>query len=455
MSIASFVNVLKACEAAGGAGSKAVIKETLATLDHEGQELYKMAMDPFKVYGVKKYPVPLKHTASDPTDGFTQIVSTLEKLEMRALTGNAARDAVTELLSRFTSDSAEYIARIIDKNLLCGFSPETYNKIHKANPVPVFDVMLADKCVEDEDFDDLSFPRIADVKYDGERNVCFQLRNETNFAPAGSSYRSRSGKEAEHMTGLFDEDLAKIREYLGYDFVLDGERMAKDYTETTNAKKSGKEGEAGKKNMRFRAFFLMPLEDWIAQKTTITMEQARAHLIEILAACKCEKIIVSDAVVVNNFTEMRKEMKRVTAPGFDGMPKGQEGLILKKPDAVYRWDRSLDWCKVKNFYDADARILNWEFGKNSNKDKMGKVFVAGWLEDGTYFEVRVGSGWTKAQRIDFVTNFEAKWKGKTVVVWYQEVTLGKNKKHHSLRFPTVDQEKLLRDDKEVPINEEA
>lgn len=455
MSVASFVQVLKTCEAAEGGGSKAVIKAALASLDKTGQELYKFAMDPFKVYGVKKYPVPRTHAATDPDDGFELIAEVLADLESRRLTGNAARDTVTRLLSAFTSESAEYIARIIDKDVDAKFSPETYNKIHEANPVPVFDVMLADKCVEDEDFDDLSFPRIADVKYDGERNVCFQLLEESNFAPAGSSYRSRSGKTAEHMAGLFDEDLAKIREYLGYDFVLDGERMAKDYTETTNAKKTGKEGEAGKKNMRFRAFFLMPLSDWVSQKTAITMEQARAHLIEILAACKCEKIIVSDAVIVNNFTEMRKELQRVTTPGFDGMPKGQEGLILKKPDAVYRWDRSLDWCKVKNFYDADARILGWEFGKKSNKDKMGKVMVAGWLEDGTYFEVSVGSGWTKAQRIDFVTNFEAKWKGKTIVVWYQEATLGKHKKHYSLRFPTVDQEKLLRDDKVVPINLEA
>lgn len=445
MSIASFVQVLKACESAGGNGSKQVIKDALMTLDADGQTLFKYAQDMMLVFGVKKYPAPASNAAVDPDDAITRIKIVLEKLNARKITGNEARDACTWLLSQFTADTAKYVARIIDKDLQAGFSVETYNKIFH-NAVTVFNVMLADKCTTEEEFDEIVYPCLADVKYDGERNVAIVKAD-------GVTHHSRSGKVAEHMVGLFDDELLALRNHVGYDIVVDGERMARDYIDTINAKKSGPEGDAAKKNMIFKLFFMMPLSDWIAQRTNITMRQTRSVLEGNIATLGLRKLILSDSVVVHNHTEMMRELDRVTTPGFQDMPKGQEGLILKEMDAVYQWDRSLAWCKVKRFYDADARILSWEFGKKKNAKRMGRVNAAGWLEDGTYFECGVGSGWTDKQRDDFVENFDANWKGKTVVVKYQEVSKSKGKEHSSLRFPTVDQEKLLRNDKIIPLKD--
>lgn len=452
MSIASFVKVLKACESAGGEGSKKTIKEAIATLDTTGQELFKYAMDPFLIYGIKKFDrLPESQYSSTDNLNVKIITDVLDKLAAGELTGNAARTAWATALAEFTFDSASYLERIVDKDLRAGFSDETYNKIHKNNPVRIFNVMLADKCETEEDFEAITFPCIGDIKYDGERNVCFQLEKETNFAPQGSSYRSRSGKVADHMAGLFDDELARIRAYLGYDFVLDGERMARDYIETINAKKSGAEGEEGKKHMRFRAFFLMPLSHWLVQSTPITMEENRKNLEEILKACNCEKITLSKARPVQNFQDMMAYLDEVTTPGYDGMPKGQEGLILKRNEATYNWDRTIDWCKVKKFFDADARIVSWEFGKKKSKNehRMGRVNVIGYLESGEYFECGVGSGWTDKQRDDFVENFEKNWKDGTIVVRYQETSKGKNKQHMSLRFPTF--ERGPRDDKYIPL----
>jgi DNA ligase-1 len=444
--MSNFSQVMKQCESASGTGSKEVIKTALASADAIARRLMREAMDPFRVFGVKKFDMPGYAVKSmDEQQDFDTFFSLLDRLASRELTGNAARDVITKTLGYFNSETQGYLARVIDKDLQCGFSAETYNKIHKSEPVRIFDVMLADKCSTEEEFEELNYPRISETKYDGERNICF-VGDEI-------IYRSRSGKVAEHMAGLFDDDLRAIRDYLGYDFVLDGERMAKNYIDTINAKKSGKDGEQGKANMRFRAFFLMPLTDWMAQKTTITMAQNRAALTEILSNVSCKKIIISDAIIVNNHDEMMKDLDRVTSPGFNGMTNGQEGLILKDPNATYTWDRVAAWCKIKKFYDADARIINWVFGRKKNAKRMGRVNVAGWLEDGTYFEVGVGSGWTDKQRDDFVLNFEKNWLGKTVVVKYQEVSKAKGKEHASLRFPTVDQQKLLRDDKIVPLKD--
>lgn len=261
---------------------------------------------------------------------------------------------------------------------------------------------------------------------------------------------ARSGKLADHYAGVFDDELVGITKRLGHDVVFDGECMARDYIDTMNAKKT--DNFQAKARLVYKLFFMMPLSDWKAQSTKITMKENRVALYELLSDLQLVKIILSDAHVVHDYSAMMHELDRVTTPGFDGMPNGQEGLILKEMSATYQWDRSLAWCKVKKFFDADARILNWEFGKKKNAKRMGRVNVAGWLEDGTYFEVGVGSGWNDKQRDDFAANFE-KYKGRTVVIKYQEVSKSKNKDVCSLRFPTVDQEKLFRDDKVVPLKD--
>lgn len=441
----SFVSVLSKCESASGEGTKKIIKAALAELDETGQKLFKYAMDPFLVFGIKKYDAPLAFSHDDA--GPEHFTNLLDLLAERKITGNAARDAVTAALSLYTARTAGYLARVLDKDLQAGFSADTYNSVFKESPVRVFDVMLADAHKTDEDFESQVYPCQADIKYDGERNIAFQLAAETNFAPAGSSYRSRSGKIAEHMTGLFDEELKRIRDYLGYDFVLDGERIASNYIETINAKKSGEEGEAGKKNMRFIAFFLMPLTDWIEQKTTITMRENRIALEEILRACQCQKIILSKGREVNDFEDMMNFTDEVTTPGYDGMANGQEGLILKTWDAVYEWDRTSTWVKVKKFFDIDCRCVSWEFGRKKNAKRMGRVNVVGYLEDGTRVEAGVGSGWTDKQRDDVMERWDSYWQYQTIVVKYQEISKGKNKEHPSLRFPTFTQR--VRDDKTV------
>jgi len=448
----SFVNVIRACMNAEGSGSKEIIKSALSTLDEGARTLCRYAMDPFLVFGVKKYDRPTEYAEID-NPNLSAITQTLDKLASRELTGNAARTAVADMLAQFTADTASFLELIIDKNLQAGFSLETYNKIAskmKWELIRDFSVQLADKCADFEEFEKhVKFPCYADTKLDGERNIAFQLLEESNFAPAGSSYRSRSGKIAEHMNGLFDEELARIREYLGYDFIIDGERLASDYTETTNAKKSGAEGDKARANMRLNAFFLMPLTHWIAQKTDISTEQNQINLAEILKACNCVKIILPSGRIVQDYADMMVRCDEVTTPGFEGMPKGQEGLILKNLSATYTWDRTHDWCKVKKFYEVDCRCVSWEFGKNKNAARMGRVNVVGFLEDGTRVECGVGSGWTDDQRQDVMDRWDSFWQYAVIEVKYQEVSKGKNKEFSSLRFPTFNQR--IRDDKNVEI----
>lgn len=436
----NFENVIKACEQAGGAGSKKIIQAELAKADHSARMLIYEALNPYRVFNVKKFDKPSSFAdiTNDQQDS-TPFFNLLDKLHRRELTGNAAREAVTRELAKFNYNTQFYLTRVLDKDLKAGFSADTFNKVWPNEPIPTFEVMLADKCEDIEDFEkNITFPCQGDFKYDGERTIIFVKENQI-------LYYSRSGKPADHISGLFDEELQKIRINLGYDFILDGERVSdRGFIDTVNAKKSG--NDEAKANLRFRTFFYMSLEDWLAQKCSKTMLQCRNELNELLQATDCKKIILTEGRIVNNYQDMMEYCNEAIDKPENASRK-IEGLILKQLDSVYEWDRKMTWCKVKRFFDVDCRIIGFYNGRAKSRleNTLGGITVMGYLEDGTKVVTNVGSGFSDDLRDEIINNLD-KYMGMTAVICYQEVTKSKNKEFHSLRFPTFIR---VRDDKVV------
>jgi ATP-dependent DNA ligase len=439
--VSNFFDVILACEQAEGAGTKATIQAALATADATAQKLIRYAMDPFKVYGIRKYEMP----KTGPRCMLEQVkydefFAILDKLAFGELTGDAGRAAATQAIGLFPLDAQQFVARIFDKDLRAGFSADTVNKIFP-NLVPTFKVMLADKCEDTEDFEKyVTFPCQADFKYDGERTIAIVTSH-------GVVYYSRSGKEATHVNGLFDEDLMNIRADVGYDYILDGERCSdKGFTDTVNAKKSG--NDEAKANLRFRAFFMMPLTDWLAQSTKITMRQNRAALETIIYQNACKKIILSEGREVKDYSDMQTFCNEaIDKP--ENKARKIEGLILKNWESTYQWDRSFAWTKVKRFYDVDARIVGFYPGRAKTRlaNTVGGVNCVAFLESGERVEFNVGSGFNDADRADMKAN-PKKWLDSVHVIKYQEVSRSKSKQFASLRFCTYEHS---RDDKIVEI----
>ena len=484
MAQSNFMQVIKSCEEANGAGTKQIIAQALMQADKIACLLIKESLNPYRVFGIRKIEMPLTCRFETPDSAYTEFFALLDKLHARELTGHAARDAVTEALSNFSSEEQGYIVRVLDKDLKAGFSADTYNTVQitvnsvgqtllgkkltgnfesdlkfasKAYKdggvysfhdtdfidvlVPQFDVMLADKCDETEDFEKyVTFPCQADFKYDGERTIAIVKEDEV-------VYYSRSGKEAVHVKGLFDEELFKIRKFLNYDFILDGERCSDlGFTDTVNAKKDG--NDEAKANLRFRAFFLMPLTDWLRRKTNITMRQARkelAHLIDIIGA---KKIILSEGREVVDYQDMMNYCNdAIDLP--ENAARKIEGLILKDWESTYQWDRTFAWTKVKRFFDIDARIVGFYPGRPKSRlaNTIGGVNMVGFLESGERVEFNVGSGFSDGDRASLKADPEM-WLRLTHVIKYQEVTRSKSKDYASLRFCTYERS---RDDKLVEI----
>lgn len=73
---------------------------------------------------------------------------------------------------------------------------------------------------------------------------------------------------------------------------------------------------------------------------------------------------------------------------------GGEGLIVRKPEALYTAGRSPEILKVKNYSDAEATVLAHLPGKGRNEGRLGSLLVEN--KDGTQF--RIGSGFNDTER---------------------------------------------------------
>lgn len=73
---------------------------------------------------------------------------------------------------------------------------------------------------------------------------------------------------------------------------------------------------------------------------------------------------------------------------------GGEGLIVRKPEALYYAGRSTEILKVKNYQDAEATVVAHLPGNGRNQGRLGALLVK--LDDGRKF--KIGSGFSDAER---------------------------------------------------------
>lgn len=96
--------------------------------------------------------------------------------------------------------------------------------------------------------------------------------------------------------------------------------------------------------------------------------------------------VISQIPVIDQ-AHLQGELQRI-----EGL--GGEGLIVRKPDALYKAGRSIEILKVKNYQDAEATVVAYFPGKGKNEGRLGALLVE--MGDGTRF--RIGSGFSDAER---------------------------------------------------------
>ena len=145
----------------------------------------------------------------------------------------------------------------------------------------------------------------------------------------------------------------------------------------------------------------------------------------------CEKINLINSKLVNlDTTSGREEFRNFNEYS---LVNGYEGIMIKDPESFYECKRSTSWLKSKPFIEVSLEVKNYEEGTGRNKGKLGAIIAEG-EDNGKYFKLNIGSGFTDKQREDYWINKE-KLIGKIIEVRADCISKSQDGENWSLRFP--------------------
>ena len=380
-----------------------------------------MALDPLVTFGVKQVP-----ERSDVLTGqgliWRDFKVFADQLINRELTGHAARDAIELVMSVATTEQWNgFYRRILIKDLRCGVSEKTVNKVAPGT-VPVFTCALAHDSAKHEK--KMKGKKQIEVKLDGVRVLAVCRGGKVELF-------SRNGKQFHNFPHIIRE----IENVLSctpapYDCVLDGEVMSADFQDLMKQlqRKDGKKAT----DAVLHLFDFIPLEDFL-QGGWDKPQTYRSNLVkywvlenndilEHVQACEWEDVDLDTPEGQERFVELNKA-------AVDG---GYEGVMIKDIDAPYECKRTHAWLKAKPFIEVTLEVVDVEEGTGRNEGRLGAVVCSG-VDDGKDIRVNVGSGFTDDNRSSFWSSRDA-LVGQLVEVRADAVTQNQDGTY-SLRFP--------------------
>ena len=407
----------------------------LAGAMHEGLDEFfegvKMALDPLYTFGVKKVPESKVDGQGLKWEVFKKLA---DQLHARELTGHDARDAI--LLTRDIATMEQwnkFYRRILIKDLRCGVSEKTVNKVAKDFPqysIPIFTCPLAHDSANHEK--KMIGKKQVEVKLDGVRVITIIQGDTSHGNFSRVEMFSRNGKQFHNFGHIISEIEEVIKDNPPpYDLVLDGEVMSANFQDLMKQvhRKSG--GVA--KDAVLHLFDMCPLSEFQkgiwdkpqsfrSQAVKAWVDQHRS-ILKHVQTLDWEDVNLDTQEGQDRFVELNKA-------AVDG---GYEGVMIKDPEAVYECKRTHSWLKAKPFIEVTLKVVAGEEGTGRNEGRLGAVILEG-EDDGYNYSLNCGSGFTDAQRDEFWAERDS-LIGNLIEIRADARTKSQDSETYSLRFP--------------------
>jgi ATP-dependent DNA ligase len=407
------ISILEELEGTGGSLAKRQILET--NCRHQLlKQVFVAASDPYTVYYVNKFRMPKAAPADDceldHDEAVEELLKLLSKLSERALTGNAAKDAVVALFSRFDPLQQKWCQRILLKNLRCGVQETTINKVWPGL-VKSFSVALAktlrSEFVKGEGIkilDRVTYPVRVEPKLDGLRCIAVKKDGSVTFF-------TRNGSILESMPKI-----KAALEASNYDnVVLDGEGMAEDWA--TSASVMMSKTRKDDSNLYYNVFDAMELNDWTSQTSSLTYKDRVALVADVVERCGSDRVRQVPHIMAQDESELKAYFAKC-------MDEGYEGVMLKTLDTLYEWDRSANILKLKPCVTYEGVIVGHYEGRRGGKREglWGGFEVL--LPNGVI--TRLGGGFNDALKAEIQLHGPDSYLGKVVELEAQPDPLTEN-----------------------------
>jgi DNA ligase-1 len=392
----------------------------------------RMCLDNLYTFGVKQVPIKEEKGGQGLTwDNFKQLA---ESLYRRELTGHAARDAILLAMSVATDTQWNgFYRRILIKDLRCGVSEPTVNKVAKKlkldkYSVPVFECMLAHDGANHEK--KIAGKKILQKKLDGVR--CLTV---VDFESRTVVMYTRNGKVLENFKHVTDYIESQMDNW-GRSYVIDGEIISNSFQDLM--KQVHRKDNVAAGDAVLNIFDIIPLAEFKEGQSSMGQRRRlnflKSNFGNIIADSGCMELVDWIEVDLDTMVgkiEFQDFNKKMIAEGY-------EGIMIKDVDAPYECKRSASWLKQKPFIEVSLTVTAVEEGTGKNEGRLGALVCEG-TDDGKRIVVNVGSGFTDDQRKEFWASYQTdptSMVGQVVEVRADAATRSQDSEDEwSLRFP--------------------
>jgi ATP-dependent DNA ligase len=366
-----------------------------------------LALDPFTQFYIRKIPDYTPNPNGELE--FVNALDHLNALSSREYTGNKAIEHLRRVLECVDADNAKVIERIIQKDLKCGVSEATVNKVWPGL-VHEYPCMLA-SAFDQKLVDKVSFPAYVQLKADG-------MRFNAIVRQGGVEFRSRNGKEIQIADPMFALPFMHMAGFYACDMVFDGELIVVNFNGVLDRKtgngilnkavkgtQSTEEGEM----VRAVVWDAIPFESF---EQGVDKEVYKTRFAK-LRNCVSDLHNTSafgyrvDLVPHKEVSSMDEAQRMFE----EYLAAGQEGIILKTKDMIWENKRSKKQIKFKGELECDLKVVDWVEGTGKNNGRMGALVLESAC--GTV-RVGLGTGFSDADR-DSITRESI---GRIVAVKY-------------------------------------
>lgn len=418
-------------------GSDTKRSHKLAVLtQHKDNQLFmrvlKLALDPYVNFYIRKIPEYTFRFLEDENDSHKSLewaLDELAKLYTRELTGHAAIDHLSYVLSELESDDATVIERVIGKDLRCGIADGIVNAVVD-NYIPTYPCLLA-RPYDAKNIKNIVYPAFSQLKADGLR-VNFHV-NKSKVSICG-----RSGRAID-LLGVMDSDIAELAAQYNVPVVFDGELVVVDENGKILPRKVGNGiinkaikgtiSEEEAKMVRAQLWDVIPLSEFQAGVSKqVYLDRFNSLLQSINAASPKQEDATATALaghkkkywaipckIVNNLPEAQSHFEEL-------LSSGEEGTILKNYNSLWEDTRSKHLVKFKAEKDADLEVIGWNPGTGKFEGMVGSLICA---TSDRLVEASV-SGFPDDLRAEITRDIDS-WVGSIVSVLYNERISSKDK----------------------------
>lgn len=390
------------------------------------KECFRLGYSPTINFYMKKLPEPQERVFSVTTLG-SALVTVLEQIASRKITGNRAKDFYASLLGELTYEDQVVLNRVVNGDMKCGVGKTIVNKIWKG-------LVVVPPRMGAASMNEKSLKKLHSIK-----NLTIELKSDGSYAASvcgeNSTMMSRNGNPLEiemlsaHLScGAFDG------------FALEGE-LVYDLTKATREAGNGiiTKIVKGTASHEEKDGAIYQVWDCIHQdyyspkgKYPLSNQDRRSDLERMVEMyntyCKVNGLDVKVQVIERKENVSVDEAMEI----FESYVKdGFEGAIAKDMDAPWSDTAKPAHCiKLKRKETADLKVVGKYEGKKGSKAE-GMLGGLHCESECGRIKVNVGSGFSEEERIAF-------WEGDAPPIIeseYDSITKDKKTKQESLFLP--------------------